>query len=337
MNDHETNPKRETHGAATPRSRRRFLRALAMLTAATGAGGYWVASSRQRSARWLRQIAKDVRRGVQPAPTKPRPREWPDNAITMAWLGHATVLINFFGVRILTDPSFFSRIGVGFGLGTLGPKRYVGCALKAGELPEIDLVLLSHAHMDHIDLPSLARLPKATQTVSASVTEDVIRTSGLKNIVQLKWNDRTRLKFRAGELEIEAFEVKHWGQRWPNGIDRGYNGYVLRREGKALLFGGDTAHTRLFWELRAKGPFEAAVMPIGAYQPWIRNHCTPEQAVQMADGANARYVVPVHHLAFKLSDEPMTEPIERLTEALQFERQRIALQRVGETFTCPKA
>src|SRR6185436_7106287 len=177
-----------------------------------GAASYWVASSRRRSARWLRQIVADARRPVTPAVVKPDPAQWPENAITICWLGHATTLINFYGIRILTDPAFFNRIGLSFGLGTLGPKRYVACALKPRELPPIDLVLLSHAHMDHMDLPSLAKLPKRTTTVSAKATADVIQSAGLKNIVQLGWNERTRLQFSKGGLEIEAFEVKHWGQ-----------------------------------------------------------------------------------------------------------------------------
>ena len=78
-------------------------------------------------------------------------------------------------------------------------------------------------------------------------------------------------------------------------------------------------------------------MPIGAYQPWIRSHCTPEQAVAMANQAGARFIVPVHHQTFRLSDEPMTEPIERITEALAHEPERLAVRRIGETFVCPRA
>ena len=80
----------------------------------------------------------------------------------------------------------------------------------------------------------------------------------------------------------------------------------------------------------------AAIMPIGAYRPWIWNHCTPEQAVEMANWAGARYIVPVHHQTFRLSEEPLTEPIERLEEALQREPERLALRKVGESFTCSK-
>lgn len=98
---------------------------------------------------------------------------------------------------------------------------------------------------------------------------------------------------KRGELTVEAFEVKHWGQRWPSKLERGYNGYVLRREGKAILFGGDTAHTESFAELRSRGPFAAAIMPIAAFQPYIWNHCTPGQAVEMANAAGAKFVVPV--------------------------------------------
>ena len=76
-------------------------------------------------------------------------------------------------------------------------------------------------------------------------------------------------------------------------------------------------------------------MPIGAYQPWIHSHCTPEQAVEMAMAARAEYIVPVHHQTFKLSDEPMNEPIERIQAALQREPERLALKRIGESFVCP--
>ncbi len=316
-------------------NRRRFLKVMLAMGGTLGAASYWAATSRRRAARWLRQMVADAKRPIAAAPAKPNPAAWSDNGITICWLGHASVLINFYGVRILTDPAFFSRIGISLGLGTAGPKRYVACALTPKQLPPIDLVLLSHAHMDHMDLPSLSRVSHAPATVTAAATTDILKSTGLKNVVELGWNQRSKLRFAKGDLEIEAFEVKHWGQRWPSELERGYNGYILRREGKALLFGGDTAYTRLFSVLRSHAPFEAAIMPIGAYQPWIRNHCTPEEALQMADAAGAKYIIPVHHMAFKLSDEPMAEPLERLVTALNGERDRLALRQVGETFTCP--
>jgi L-ascorbate metabolism protein UlaG (beta-lactamase superfamily) len=306
------------------RNRRRFMRSLLALGGAVVCATYWAATSRRRSARWLRTMIADARRPILPAPVKPKPAEWSDNRVTICWLGHATVLINFFGIRILTDPALFSRIGIRFGFGVAGPKRYIAPALKPKELPPIDLILISHAHLDHMDLSSLAKID--APVVTAKGTRDVL--SGTRRIEELGWNERTTLNFPKGQLQIEAIKVKHWGQRWPSERERGYNGYVLRREGRSILFGGDTAHTRL----TAGAGFDAAIMPIGAYQPWIRNHCTPEQAVEMANSVEARYIIPVHHQTFRLSNEPMNEPIERLTAALAAEPGRLALRQIGETF-----
>jgi L-ascorbate metabolism protein UlaG (beta-lactamase superfamily) len=318
-------------------SRRRFLKwTLAGSGTVLGCGAFWAGTSQQRAARWARRILADARRKISPAPVKPVPAKWSDNDITICWIGHATVLINFFGVRILTDPTFGDHVGISFGLGTAGPKRYVAPALRLKELPPIDVLLLSHAHMDHMDLFSLRHFPARTFTVTARLTSDVLAGTGLKQITEMKWDDRTTFHGANGDLEIEAFQVKHWGQRWPSELERGYNGYILRREGKALLFGGDTAETRLFSEIRSRGPFEAALMPIGAYDPWIWNHCNPEQAVELANLAGARYIVPIHHQTFRLSNEPMHEPIERFQAALQDEPERIALRRIGEQFVCPK-
>lgn len=323
---------------AVQKSRRKFLKfTLAGAAVAAGLGAFWTARSNSRAGRLLRQLAADSRRRILPAPVKPNPAGWSDNDITICWIGHATTLINFYGVHILTDPTFGNHIGVSLGVGSVGPKRYVAPALRFDELPPIDALLLSHAHMDHMDMATLNRVAPKTFTVTAKTTSDVLSGTGLEQITEMRWSDKTIVRCAKGDLEIESFQVKHWGKRWPSEIDRGYNGYVLRREGKSLLFGGDTAQTPLFSGIRSRGPFEAAILPIGAYRPWIWNHCSPEQAVELANLAGARYIVPVHHQTFRLSNEPMNEPIERFQAALQKEPERIALQRIGESFVCPRA
>jgi L-ascorbate metabolism protein UlaG (beta-lactamase superfamily) len=322
---------------AVQKSRRKFLKfTLAGAAVATGLGAFWAARSNSRVGRLFRQLAADSRRKILPAPVKPNPAAWSDNDITICWIGHATTLINFYGVHILTDPTFGNHIGPFLGAGTIGPKRYVAPALGFKELPPIDMLLLSHAHMDHMDVATLSRVPPKTFTLTARSTSDVLSGAGLEQFTEMRWGDKTIFRCAKGDLEIEAFQVKHWGKRWPNGIERGYNGYVLRREGRVLLFGGDTAQTPLFSEIKSRGPFEAAILPIGAYQPWIWNHCSPEQAVELANQAGARYIVPVHHQTFRLSNEPMNEPIERFQAALQKEPERIALKRIGEIFVCPR-
>jgi L-ascorbate metabolism protein UlaG (beta-lactamase superfamily) len=320
------------------RNRRKFLKYMAAGTGTTlGLSFYWLSTSKRWAAKFTRQLVSDARRAVVPAPISPKPLTWPEDKVTMAWIGHSTMLINFYGVRILTDPVFGSRIGVHLGLGTVGIKRYVAPALRLNQLPPIDLVLLSHAHMDHMDLGSLGGLSRVPSTVSAKATQDVFAGVGFKDVRELGWGDRTIIKSRKGDLELTAFEVRHWGQRWPRDIARGYNGYILKRDGKSILFGGDTADTPLFKDLRSKGPFHVAIMPIGAYQPWVRSHCTPEQALAMANAAGAHYFLPVHHQAFKLSEEPMEEPIQRLQAAISQEPERLAVKRVGETFVLPGA
>lgn len=318
------------------RNRRTFLKYLAAGTG-TGLGGaaWWLAVSKQRAARWARRMLEDARRPILPAPVKPNPAAWSDNRLTLCWLGHSTVLINFYGLRILTDPVLGNRIGISLGFGTAGPKRYVAPALRFRDLPPIDVLLLSHAHMDHLDLPTLRRFAPNTFTVTAKDTSDLLAGTRLRQVTELPWNGRATFRGPQGELQIEAFEVRHWGQRWPSELPRGYNGYVLRREGRAVLFGGDTARTPQFAGLRSRGPFDVAIMPIGSYRPWIRNHCTPEEALEMANAARAGYLVPVHHQTFCLSQEPMPEPIQRLAAALRLEPDRLALRRAGETFVCP--
>jgi L-ascorbate metabolism protein UlaG (beta-lactamase superfamily) len=299
--------------------------------AMTGAGSAWMATSSSWTARFFRERFAEMGQEIPPAPFRPAPAGWSADSITLSWLGHATVLINFYGVHILTDPAFFSRIGVYAGLGTFGPKRLVKCALTPKELPEIDLVLLSHAHFDHLDRRSLAVLRGRPAALMAAETSDLLPRKRYSSVQELRWGESARIRAAKGELVVRAVEVKHWGARLRRDTYRGYNGFILEREGKKLLYGGDTADTSLFADYRAHGPFEAAIMPVGAYDPWIRNHCTPEQAVAMANAAGARLLVPVHHQSFKLSNEPFHEPIERTVAALEKEPERLALREIGQS------
>ena len=314
-------------------STRLFDRRAFVATGALGVAGAgaWLSTSASWGARFLRERARELGRDVPPAPHRPRPASWSDSGITLGWLGHATVLVNFYGFWILTDPVLFSRIGVDLRVGSLGPLRLVDCALPADELPELDLVLVSHAHFDHLDTPSLAGVPGRPAAVMAVGTSDLLPSRAYSSVTELRWDETRRVRGRHGDALVRAIEVKHWGARLGRDTWRGYTGFVVEREGRRLLIGGDTAATPLFQSHRRHGPYEAAVMPIGAYNPWIRNHCTPEEAVAMADAAGARLFVPVHHRSFRLSNEPYDEPLERAMAALQAEHDRLAVKEVGET------
>lgn len=266
---------------------------------------------------------------------RPEPLNWSDKTLTATWLGHATVLINFFGLTILTDPVLFPRCGIRLPGLTIGPKRLTEPALRVHELPPIDLVLLSHAHFDHFDMRTLHRLPKRSDLVTALRTCDLLRFTFFRSKQELRWGESVEIRGAVGSVRITAFPVKHWGARLRRDTHRGYNGYILEREGHRIIFGGDTALTDSFASLHSQKPFDLAIMPIGAYDPWIRSHATPEQAVAMANAAGADHIMGVHHQTFRLSAEPFREPLERFEEALRHSPDRIALREIGETFRLP--
>jgi len=305
-------------------------------------------SSRVR--RWLgrlwREWTVESLRPIAPAFAKPNPREWDDARVSAAWLGHSTVLINFFGIKIITDPVLFPRIGIRIPfLVTIGPKRLTAPALTIDELPKIDIILLSHAHFDHTDTRTLQHLSRrsrakadfnaSTKVITASRTRDLLRWIQLRDVTELRWGEHKSVTTSAGNIDIIAFQVKHWGARLQRDDYRGYNGYILERNERRISFAGDTAYTETFAELRRHGRIDLAIMSIGCYNPWIRSHCTPEQAIEMANDAGANFVMPVHHQTFRLSFEPFREPIERLKAALRNQPERIALREIGETFVLP--
>jgi L-ascorbate metabolism protein UlaG (beta-lactamase superfamily) len=276
-----------------------------------------------------RCIVRDFKRRMLPAPHRPHPHSWPDTGLHAAWLGHTSVLLKIDGTTVITDPVFSARAGIDFGPLTLGLKRIVEPALTVAELPKIDLILLSHAHMDHFDIRSLRRLESfATTVVTAAHTADLLRVSRYGAVHELGWGERTRV----GPVEIRAFQVKHWGARMRRDTYRGYNGYTIEAGRYRVLFGGDTAMTTAFRGLRTSRPFDLAIMPVGAYNPWIRPHCNPEQAWQMAQEAGAEFFLPVHHQTFALSREPYFEPIERVCAAAASHPDRVAVERIGQQF-----
>jgi L-ascorbate metabolism protein UlaG (beta-lactamase superfamily) len=261
------------------------------------------------------------------APATPDPSAWGDSGLYAAWLGHSTVLLKMDGVVILTDPILSKRAGLDLRVLTVGIQRRVAPALALENLPRPDVILLSHAHMDHFDLPSLRKLAHpSTTVVTARHTSDLLHPDRYRRVVELGWGESTRL----GALECRAFEVNHWGARYHSDTWRGYNGYTLSNGRYRVLFGGDTALTDGFRRLRGSRPYDLAIMPIGAYFPRIYYHCTPEQAWQMGNEAGADRFVPVHHQTFELGREPMDEPIERFHLAAGNQGDRIALSRIGQ-------
>lgn len=274
-----------------------------------------------------RRVSEDMKREVEKAPHSPRIDAWPSHGLHAAWIGHSTVMLSIDGFRILTDPVFSTRIGIRMGPVTMGLKRLVEPAAELFEIPAPDLILLSHAHMDHCDLPSLRKLEnRETAVLTASNTSDLLRVKRYESVRELRWDETARV----GPATIRAFQVNHWGARMRSDTYRGFNGYVIEAGQHRVVFGGDTAYTDSFKKLRAGRKVDLAIMPIGAYDPWIYAHCNPEEAWAMANDACAEFVLPVHHKTFQLSREPLTEPVERLLACAGSATERVCLREVGE-------
>jgi L-ascorbate metabolism protein UlaG (beta-lactamase superfamily) len=300
----------------------------ALFGGAAGATALGVLAYRAAPAFW-QQYNREIGRPIQQPSAHPEPGRWPDRGLHLAWLGHSTLLLKIDGMTILTDPVFSDRVGLSLGPLTLGLKRLTAPALSQKQIPRPDLILLSHAHMDHLDIPSLRALEnRRVDVVTASKTSDLLRVGRYRNVQELGWGQTARV----GPAYLRAVEVNHWGARMRTDTYRGYNGYLIEVGRYRVLFAGDTANTAVFQSLRTSKPVDLAIMPIGAYNPWIHYHCTPEQAWRMGNDAGAEFFVPVHHQTFQLSREPFTEPIERFHRAAANHPDRIALSQIGQEF-----
>jgi L-ascorbate metabolism protein UlaG (beta-lactamase superfamily) len=286
--------------------------------------------ARQHARSFLARRIAEARTDVPAAPHKPVPASWSNDRLTVAWLGHATTLINFYGTWLLTDPALQLRIGLNVAGLTFGMRRLVRPALSIKELPPLDAVLVSHAHMDHCDLGTLKRLPRSLHTVVQRGNLDLVRR--FRHSSELDWGEEVEIN----GARIEAIEVNHWGARRLTDRHRGYGGFLVTKNNHALVFGGDTAYTQAFARLRRRAQIDLAILPIGAYDPYIYVHANPEQSWAMRREMGAKYILPMHHSTFQLSREPLGEPVERLLRVAGDESWRVALTEPGQTWMLPE-
>jgi L-ascorbate metabolism protein UlaG (beta-lactamase superfamily) len=275
----------------------------------------------------LRRYPKELLASLWPAGREGRAAAWGlarswarlpagESTLAVAWLGHCTVLIRIAGRTVLTDPVLAERIGVRIARRTIGLSRLFPAPLKPEQLPPIDLVLLSHAHFDHLDRPTLRALAdRRTQVITARRTRRLV-PPGFGGVSELGWNERLELD----GLVIEALRPRHWGARAAWDVHRGYNAYVLsaapsgNSRGRSVFFAGDTADTDRFAPLGER-EIDLAIFGIGAYAPWEHAHATPEQVWRMFKQIGARRLLAVHHSTFDLGEEAPGEPMFRLRRA----------------------
>jgi L-ascorbate metabolism protein UlaG (beta-lactamase superfamily) len=228
----------------------------------------------------------------------------------VTFIGHSSFFLQIGGKNVLVDPNFARWIFV--------LKRLRRPGLRLRDLPPIDAVLISHAHFDHLHRPSLRAIARLTrwhsgkrpQIIVPRHIRDLVSDLGYSKITELDWWESCRM----GSLEITHVPARHWGARIVRDMHRGYGGYVLRAGEQSIYHAGDTAYFDGFHEIGERLSPGLALLPIGAYHPAsYRNvHTTPEDAVQAFVDLGARWMVPMHYGTFRLSYEPVEEPVQRL-------------------------
>jgi L-ascorbate metabolism protein UlaG (beta-lactamase superfamily) len=236
-----------------------------------------------------------------------------DNEIGVTFIGHSSFLIQIGGLNLLVDPVFANWLII------MRRVRRPGVAIK--DLPPIDAVLLSHAHMDHLNFPSLRRIIRRTRKLTGKApvvivpwnVADLVEDLGFASVTSLSWWQSLKL----GNVEITLTPAKHWGARKMTDTHRGFGGYVIRRGGRSLYHSGDTAYFGGFHEIRERLAPQIALLPIGAYSPdsFRSVHTSPEDALQIFTDLRAETMIPMHYGTFCLSAEPIEEPLPRLLAA----------------------
>jgi len=244
---------------------------------------------------------------------------------TLTWIGHATFLLQFAGLNILTDPQFSDRASP---VTWAGPKRVIPPALKVEELPEIDAVIISHDHYDSLDVDSVVQLAKHNQKTPLTFIVPLGMKAwfddlGLESIrvVEKDWGESHIIK----GVTFTAEPSQHWSKRTLfDAYERLWASWVIEAGSNRIFFAGDTGYAKHFQEIGAKyGSFDLALLPIGAYEPrWFMKsyHVNPQEAVKIHQDIHSRYSVAMHWGTFILTDEPLDEPPIKLAEALKNSR-----------------
>lgn len=242
--------------------------------------------------------------------------EVPASGWRVAWLGHASFLLQGAGLSLLIDP-VFSRHCAPLRLPFLPRLTPPPCALA--DLPAIDAVLLTHSHYDHLDLPTLKRLGQGTPLIVPEGHARWLRRAGFQNVIELPWFSSTQL---SSGVTLTATPAQHFTARtlWDRNQAH-WCGWHLAGAGHSLWHAGDSAYSADFRQIGQRlGPIDLGMIPIGAYQPrhiMRTMHMNPEEAVTVFRETSCRRAVAMHWGTFRLTDEPLGEPPLRLAQALQ--------------------
>jgi L-ascorbate metabolism protein UlaG (beta-lactamase superfamily) len=266
----------------------------------------------------LRKRASQFGRLVRHSAVTPRcgethmPRFVTNGELGVTFIGHASFFLQLGGQNVVIDPNFARWLFV--------LKRLRRPGLRIADLPPIDLVLVTHAHFDHLHRPSLRAIVNnslrqrgvAPTIIVPTHVSDLVSDLRFSKIVELDWWKN----WHHGNLTVTHVPSRHWGARILKDSYRGYGGFVLKAGKHSVYHAGDTAYFPGFTEIGRRLAPEVALLPIGAYNPpQFRNvHANPADATQAFLDLHSRWMVPMHYGTFRLSHEPVDEPLQLLDE-----------------------
>jgi len=257
---------------------------------------------------WPRRVPVQPRRPPQPA--------GPDEVI-VTFIGHATFLIQTSAGNVLTDPMYSERASP---LRFAGPRRVAIPGVAFDDLPRIDLVLLSHNHYDHCDLPTLANVAKRfrPRLITPLGNGTILRSAGVTGVEELDWWQQAA----PVSPHVTLVPAQHFSARGPLDRNRAlWGGFIIEANHRRVYFAGDTGFAGHFAEIRERfAPIDLALLPIGAYEPrWFMKdvHMNPAEAVQAHLDLGAARSLGMHFGTFQLTTEGISEPVDELDRALQ--------------------
>lgn len=271
---------------------------------------------------WLLREPGPWRPFIEAPPGPKPPLRVGRGQMRVTFVNHATALIQMDGLNILTDPILSERASpVSFA----GPRRAVPPGLRFEDLPPIDVVLVSHNHYDHLDLPTLRRLADLhrPRIFSGLGNKALLDQEEIAGAADLDWWQSAPL---APELSLTAVPAQHWSNRgipveWGDRDRTLWTGFVVQGPAGAVYFPGDTGYGPHIAEIRRRfGPIRLALLPIGAYLPaWFMSpaHLSPAEAVRAHQALEASTSVAIHFGTFQLGDDGQDQPLADLALALE--------------------
>jgi L-ascorbate metabolism protein UlaG (beta-lactamase superfamily) len=253
----------------------------------------------------------------------------PASGLRATWIGWASVLVEIDGHIVLTDPVWSERCSPST---LVGPKRFHAPPIALDELPHADLVVISHDHYDHLDMPTVQFLAtRGTHfAVPLGIGAHLERWSvPASQIHELDWNET----FSMNDLTVTATPARHYSGRNPlHGNETLWSSWVIRGPHHRVFFSGDSGYSASFKTIGDQhGPFDLTLIKIGASDPtWSEIHMTPEEAVQTHRDLRGTVMLPIHWCTFNLAFHPWRDPADRAVAAAAKQGVQIVIPKPGE-------